>query len=81
MLRLTGTVRALKTHVRLLPDFDANPHPQSLPLTQELAIREMSPSCESLRDQFFLPDNRSIGATKVAAERQGKSHPTHIYSS
>jgi len=34
----------------------------------------MSPSEKTYRDEFILPDNRSIGATGVASERQGESH-------
>lgn len=32
----------------------------------------MSSPSKSYRDEFILPDNRSVGAIKVATERQGE---------
>jgi len=40
----------------------------------------MSSSGKTYRDEFILPDNRSVGAINIAAEKQGGLHLTHTLS-
>ena len=42
--------------------------------------RKMPSSSKTYRDEFILPDNRSVGAVSVAAENQGELHLIHGYS-
>jgi hypothetical protein len=40
----------------------------------------MSLSSKTYRDEFILPDNGSVGAINVAAEKQGELHLARAHS-